>query len=85
MQPIEEMQWVMTKAEFQGFLKGNMIKYLRRAEYKGTKEADVHKAQQYAYWLKLSEDGEKIDPRKHIYTGTEPLSKYYYSTVYNKE
>lgn len=60
MQPIEVMQRFLTKREFIGFLKGNIIKYKARAAYKGSKREDMQKARQYAYWLALAECGVNI-------------------------
>ena len=60
MQPIEVMQRFLTKQEFIGFLKGNIIKYKARAAFKGNKHEDMQKARQYAYWLALAECGVNI-------------------------
>ena len=49
-QPIEYMQSVMTKEEFKGFCKGNVIKYLSRADQKGGIN-DYRKALVYMDWL----------------------------------
>ena len=46
-QPIEFMEGSFTPEEYQGFLKGNVIKYVSRYRYKGTPEADLIKAQTY--------------------------------------
>lgn len=63
-QPIEIMQMYLSKEEFEGFLKGNVIKYSLRSNYKGQKLKDVDKAYQYAKWLGKAQRGEKIDPRE---------------------
>lgn len=62
-QPIEAMQANMTRDEFIGFLKGNIIKYTCRMGKKdsGTKEAA--KIARYSEWLLKVAKGEKIDPR----------------------
>ena len=60
MQPIEVMQRFLTKREFIGFLKGNIIKYKARAAFKGDRHKDLQKARQYAYWLALAECGVNI-------------------------
>ena len=60
MQPIEVMQRFLTREEFIGFLKGNIIKYKARAAFKGSKDEDAQKARQYAYWLALAECGVAI-------------------------
>ncbi len=49
-QPIEFMKASMTPEEYRGFLKGNIIKYISRAEEKGGKE-DYKKALVYMQWL----------------------------------
>ena len=48
--PIQYMQVALTPEEFKGFLKGNIIKYIARAEQKGG-AADYYKAHVYANWL----------------------------------
>lgn len=45
-QPWEYMQAIMTRDQFEGFLLGNIIKYLSRYQEKGGKE-DVLKARHY--------------------------------------
>jgi hypothetical protein len=45
-QPWEAMESWMTKDEFIGFLRGNIIKYLARAPHKGGVE-DYRKAKHY--------------------------------------
>lgn len=49
-QPIEYMRVNMSPEEFKGFLKGNIIKYISRAEEKGGKD-DYEKAMVYLKWL----------------------------------
>ena len=46
----------MSKEEFKGFCKGNILKYILRAEHKNGVE-DYKKAMQYLKWL--IEEGEK--------------------------
>lgn len=48
----------MSKEEFKGFCKGNILKYVLRAEHKNGVE-DYKKAMQYLKWL--IEEGEKRD------------------------
>jgi Protein of unknwon function (DUF3310) len=48
MQPWEVMRCVLTREEFKGFLKGNVIKYSMRAGHKGSAEQDLEKAKHYA-------------------------------------
>ena len=50
-QPIEFFEGSFTPEEYQGFLKGNVIKYVSRYRYKGTPEADLIKAATYLGWL----------------------------------
>ncbi len=55
---IQAIQASMTTRQFQGYLKGNVIKYMWRYEYKNQKE-DLLKAQWYlARLLKTYEYGE---------------------------
>ena len=46
-QPIELMEAVLTREEFLGYLKGNMIKYAMRAGRKDETQKDVNKYNQY--------------------------------------
>lgn len=50
-QPIDLIQYILTKEELIGFLKGNIIKYSLRAGHKGDPEKDKAKALQYRKWL----------------------------------
>ncbi len=50
-QPIEFMEGSFTPEAYQGYLSGNVIKYVSRYRYKGTPEADLIKAQVYLGWL----------------------------------
>ena len=54
LEPIEVMQLIMSREEFTGFLKGNIIKYTMRAGHKQGEaaEKDIAKAKRYAQWLK---------------------------------
>jgi hypothetical protein len=49
-QPIEYMVASMEPQQFIGFLKGNVIKYISRADKKNKTE-DLHKARVYLNWL----------------------------------
>ncbi len=64
MQPIEIMQRFLTREEFIGFLKGNIIKYKARAAFKGSRKEDMQKTKQYAYWLAMAEAGVSIDAKR---------------------
>ena len=49
-QPIQYLQNALSPEEFRGYLKGNVIKYLSRAERKNGAQ-DYQKAAVYARWL----------------------------------
>ena len=59
-QTIERMQSLMTAAEFQGFCRGNILKYAERLYLKETAMSNALKIIDYANWLKESLKGEKI-------------------------
>lgn len=50
-EPLEVMRQVMTKDEYRGFLKGNIIKYAMRAGQKSGSDKDAEKAQHYIEFL----------------------------------
>ena len=50
-EPIEVMKKDLSREEFKGYLKGNIIKYILRAPYKGQEDSDYKKAAQYSKWL----------------------------------
>ena len=60
-QPIDLMQYTLTKEELIGFLKGNIIKYSLRAGHKGDPEKDNAKALQYKKWLDTVLVGDPIN------------------------
>lgn len=62
-QPIETIQANMTKEEFQGFLKGNILKYVCRCGRKDEALKEAQKIQRYATWLVESLEGKTINPR----------------------
>ena len=64
LQPLEIMQRTMTKEEFIGFLKGNIIKYAIRGGHKEgeSPEKDMTKVNTYHRWLRLAEQGQMINP-----------------------
>lgn len=64
--PIQVMQKLMTKEEFIGFCKGNAIKYILRADYKGQHDSDLEKARQYLWWASMAEQDITIDPALDI-------------------
>ena len=63
-QPIETMQANMSPEAFQGFLRGNIIKYACRLGKKDAAEKEAQKICRYAEWLLQAVKGETIDPRK---------------------
>lgn len=62
-QPIEIMQEVMSPEAFQGFCRGNVIKYTLRLGHKNEPLKEAAKIEQYAKWLRESLEGKQIDPR----------------------
>lgn len=63
-EPIEIMQMYLSPAEMQGYIKGNLIKYLLRMGKKDAIEKEVDKVFQYSQWLRDVIREKKIDPRK---------------------
>ncbi|MEG1912868.1 MAG: DUF3310 domain-containing protein [Cloacibacillus sp.] len=60
-QPIELMQYTLSREELIGFLKGNIMKYTIRAGKKGNEtEKDNKKAAQYRLWLDIIQEGRRI-------------------------
>jgi hypothetical protein len=79
-QPWDVMEAWMSFSEFKGFLKGNVIKYLARADDKGGLQ-DLQKAQHYLAKLIEIETADSKDPQllKHqdkTSTKTEPQFLY---------
>lgn len=48
---IDYIKAKLTPEEYKGFLKGNIIKYVSRSEYKENEFDDLKKAQDYLVWL----------------------------------
>ena len=65
-QPIETMQANMTPEEFQGYVKGNIIKYVCRMGRKAGEDKlkEAKKIRNYAKWLVESLEGKTIKPRE---------------------
>lgn len=65
-QPIETMQANMTPEEFQGYVKGNIIKYVCRMGRKAGEDKlkEAKKIRNYAKWLIESLEGKTINPRE---------------------
>lgn len=61
-QPIEIMQEIMTPEEFQGFCRGNVIKYSLRLGHKDAAVKEAAKIEQYSKWLRMSLEGKTINP-----------------------
>ncbi len=59
-QPIQLMQAQMTTEAFQGFLRGNIIKYVSRLGKKDAPTKETAKILQYAVWLHQSVKGEEL-------------------------
>lgn len=59
-QPIQLMQAQMTTEAFQGFLRGNVIKYTSRLGKKDKAISETAKILQYALWLHQSTKGEEL-------------------------
>ena len=63
-QPVEILQMYLSSEEFQGFLRGNALKYLLRVGHKDEPGKELDKAAQYIKWLRQAVDGELINPRQ---------------------
>ena len=63
-EPIEIMQIFLSPEEFQGYLRGNALKYLLRLGHKDESKQEIDKAYQYSKWLRQAASGETIDPRR---------------------
>lgn len=53
---LDVIRYALSEEEYLGFLKGNVIKYVLRAPYKGELEQDWAKASYYADLVKKSSD-----------------------------
>lgn len=61
---IDIIRATLSKEEFEGYLKGNIIKYSCRAGLKGDRAEDIAKRDVYTTWLrKLREFKDMRDPR----------------------
>ena len=58
-QTIDFIKAKLSPEEYVGYLKGNIIKYLSRANYKGSAKSDIEKALQYLTWLNDEEHQDK--------------------------
>lgn len=63
-EPIEVLQMYLSPEEFQGYLRGNALKYLLRVGYKDESKKEIDKAYQYSKWLRQAVGGEIINPRQ---------------------
>lgn len=59
-QTIQRLQNLLTPEEFQGFCRGNCLKYLERYAHKDSKLQDAKKAAVYCNWLVESLEGKKV-------------------------
>ena len=59
-QTIQRMQDVLTPEEFQGFCRGNIIKYAERMRYKDDPEKEATKIVDYSKWLLQSLRNERV-------------------------
>lgn len=59
-QTIQRLQEVLTPEEFQGFCRGNILKYAERMRYKDEPVKEAKKIVDYANWLYQSLNGEKV-------------------------
>ena len=57
-QPIDFMESFFTPAEYRGFLRGNIVKYISRYTQKAGLE-DIGKAETYMKWLREFEEHEQ--------------------------
>lgn len=49
---LDILQAKLTEEEYQGFLLGNVFKYLSRHKHKGSKYNDILKAEEYLRWYR---------------------------------
>ncbi len=62
---IDVIEAKLTKEEFIGYLKGNIIKYTLRSSFKGNLVEDMGKADVYKNWLlqMVVEEDDEINPQ----------------------
>lgn len=65
-QPIEIIQMYLTPMEFQGYLRGNVIKYILRCGHKDEPQKEIEKSIQYSKWLIEAIQGKTINPMDPI-------------------
>jgi len=66
---IDAIQASMTLSGFENYLKGNIIKYLWRCNYKGNKLTDLHKAKWYlAKLIHIQEEDDDDNGEKVVVT-----------------
>jgi len=63
---IELLSDMLTQEQYEGFILGNVIKYLARCNYKGTKEQDVIKAIDYCLIYLDMPTGYRSQVKKYI-------------------
>lgn len=64
---IDILKAKLTGEQFQGFLRGNALKYLFRYDHKGTPVSDLLKATDYLRWLKESVEGRQSDSEVDLF------------------
>ena len=76
---LDVIRYALSEEEYLGFLKGNVIKYVLRAPYKGELEQDWEKASYYANLVKKSSDrtsDEEKPNEEDFETEEEETSEY---------
>lgn len=61
---IEILQMYLPPEQFQGYLRGNALKYLLRMGHKDEPKKEIDKAYQFSKWLRQAANGETINPRQ---------------------
>lgn len=61
---IEILQMYLPEEQFQGYLRGNALKYLLRVGHKDEPKKEIDKAYQFSKWLRQAVGGETINPRQ---------------------
>lgn len=63
----------LTPEEYRGFLKGSILKYMMRSNYKGSHDTDCSKARFYAVELEEFIHGQETEQQKEITKASEQL------------
>ena len=70
-EPVEIIQMYLPSEQFQGYLRGNALKYLFRVGHKDESKKEIDKAFQYIKWLKQAVEGKTINPRQEGLDATQ--------------